>query len=827
MPLDSPYIPHGEFGQSSQAVEGEKSFDPEDVDRVIRYLNQVVDDTEHLMTEDLNYPSTVLLKAARALQPGVPIQEICQVAEATRAELQLGNDNSPYPEVRACVEAFDDPTIPAMTLRVGILGLVLVAAASVFNQFFQAREPELYLPMAAMQVIAFPLGILMAKIMPSRAFRFGQRSFTLNPGPFNIKEHALISIMLNTSGSPYATSMIAVLRLKRFYNNPILGSKLGFQLSLLLSTQLMGYALAGLTRSFLVYYREMIWWEIIPQVTILRVLHVKGSRSPVHGWKITPMKFFFVCTIASGIYFILPGVFFESLSNFNWTTWLAPDNVKLALITGTVSGLGINPFPTLDWNVMFDDPIIQPLWTITNTFIGTLCASAIICVIYFKNCLFTSYLPINSSVIFDRHGKRYNASRLLDAMGEFDQNAYKTYSPPFMSASQILYYACFFAAYPSVVIEALLHHRKFIFEGLSHYLTLWKNNFKSGSEQKSAVKPRYTNDIHYRLMQSYPQAPNSWFVLTGIVSITLAIFMNEFYDTELPIWGLALGLAIAILFVIPTGIIRAGADIPVHLNVLAELVGGYTFPGRPLSNMLFKTYTTLTVLQAHSFCADMKLAHYMKLPPRAVFVCQTMATVFSMCLSVAVLDWQIETFPDFCSSSQAQHLVCRNYSFFFSASIIYGAVGPERLFTQTGALYRYCLYGFLVGAVLPFIPWLATKQWPRSRWRYMKISAILHGARYYPGLSLAAITPTFALALFFQGYLKRWYLNWYEKYAIVAGSGIPAGIAIFGLVYVIAFKMNGQSYDWAGNTIYQAGCDGTVCTFMDIPEEGFGPPSWE
>ncbi|EGG12478.1 putative oligopeptide transporter [Melampsora larici-populina 98AG31] len=709
-----------------------------------------------IMTGDLNYPSGVLLKAARALQPDIPIQDICEIAEATRAELKRADDNSPYPEVRACVDASDDPTMPTMTFRVWIIGAASVAVTAVFNQFFQAREPELYLPATVMQVIAFPLGILMAKIIPTRSFHFGRRSFTLNPGPFNIKEHALITIMLNTSGTPYATSMIAVLRLKRFYNNPTLGSKLGFQISLLVSTQLMGYALAGVTRSFLVYYREMVWWEILPQISIIRALHVKSSRSPVHGWKITPMKFFFACTLKISPDFILPSVFFESLSYFNWTTWIAPDNVKLALITGTVSGLGMNPFPTLDWNIMFDDPIIQPLWTITNTYIGTLCASVIISVIYFKNWLFTSYLPINTSVVFDRHGKRYNASRLLDTMGGFDQNAYEAYSPPFMSASQTLYYAGYFAVYPTVVIESLLHHRKFISEGLSHYWALCKNNFKGDSEQKSAVKPRYVNDIHYRLMQSYPLAPNSWFVVIGVFSIALAIFMNEFYDTKLPIWGLVSSSGSDLT--ISNVTVRAGADIPVHLNVLAELVGGYIFPGRPLGNMLFKTYTTQTVMQAHSFAADMKLAHYMKLPPRAVFICQTVATVFSMLLAIAG--------------------TTRSHSILFAEKVLRSFMAPwdQRAYSlKLGHFIDIVSMGFSVAS----------------------LSLEIHeNTRYYPGLSLANVTPMFALALFFQGYLKRWYLSWYEKYAIVAGSGIPAGIAIFGLVYVIAFKLNGQTYDW-------------------------------
>ena len=46
-----------------------------------------------------------------------------------------------------------------------------------------------------------------------------------------------------------------------------------------------------------------------------------------------------------------PGYLFsDSLSDFNWITWINPNSKVLALITGGTNGLGLNPLPTLDWN---------------------------------------------------------------------------------------------------------------------------------------------------------------------------------------------------------------------------------------------------------------------------------------------------------------------------------------------------------------------------------------------------------------------------------------------------------------------------------------------
>lgn len=803
-------------------------IDPESVKRVIEYLREVIDETEDAMIDDPNYPSSVLLTAAKALKPGVPAEEIFEIAEATRAGLRQGEENSPYPEVRACVDAFDDPTLPVLTFRTWVIGLVLAILEAAVNQFFLVRLPGLALSVTISQVVAYPIGCLMAKVLPTRVFHLGSRSFSLNPGPFNIKEHVLITIMVNASSARcYAVQTISVLRNARFYNNPGLGNNVGFQLTYVLSTQLMGYSLAGLTRSFLVYYREMVWWDTLPQIIVLKALHGKDNRRPVGGWKISPMRLFFYCAIGYGIYFILPGVFFQALSFFNWTTWFAPNNVKLAIITGTVSGLGLNPIPTLDWNFMMRDPIVAPLWATINLFIGALIALVAICVIYFKNILFTAYLPINGNQVFDRTGRPYNVSRVLDEVGAFDRAKYEAYSPPFMTAARIVCYTGFFALHASVIVHTVLYYSKFAKRAIFHYMSSWRAPFgKVKNTTKSTIEESYRTDVHYRLMQAYPEVPMTWYLLVGIISMTLAVFMIECYQTHLAIWGLGLCILISVVFLIPLGILQGIVSINAPINVLSELVGGYAFAGRPLSNMIFKTYGTNTVMQALNLTSDMKLAHYMKVPQKAVFVAQLVATILASCVSPAVLDWQLLHFPDLCERDQPSHMVCPAEHVFYSASILYGAVGPSRLFTQDGALYQCCLYGFAGGVMLPFIPWLATKRWPRSSWRFVHAPVVISGCFFFFGANLAYITPTVLLGLFFQGYLKRRHIAWYEQYAMPLAAGLGAGTAVAGLIYFFAFQMNGNTYEWAGNTIYRSGCDGEGCTLLKVPEHGFGPDTW-
>jgi len=58
----------------------------------------------------------------------------------------------------------------------------------------------------------------------------------------------------------------------------------------------------------------------------------------------------------------------------------------------------------------------------------------------------------------------------------------------------------------------------------------------------------------------------------------------------------------------------------ISLNLLAQIIPGTLLPGQPLANMLFKAYSVQTLTESTSFVQDLKLGHYIKVPPRATFL---------------------------------------------------------------------------------------------------------------------------------------------------------------------------------------------------------------
>ncbi|KAJ8645518.1 hypothetical protein MRB53_007266 [Persea americana] len=183
------------------------------------------------------------------------------------------DDVSPIEEVRLTVTNWDDPSLPVWTFRMWFLGLISCALLSFLNQFFSYRTEPLMITQISVQVAALPIGHFMAAVLPKTTFRipgFGSRKMSFNPGPFNMKEHVLISIFANAgcafgSGSAYAVGIVNII--KAFY-----GRSISFLASwiLIVTTQVLGYGWAGMMRKYVVEPAHMWWPSTLVQVSLFR-----------------------------------------------------------------------------------------------------------------------------------------------------------------------------------------------------------------------------------------------------------------------------------------------------------------------------------------------------------------------------------------------------------------------------------------------------------------------------------------------------------------------------------------------------------------------------
>ena len=107
-----------------------------------------------------------------------------------------------------------------------------------------------------------------------------------------------------------------------------------YQVLLTLSTQILGYAFAGLTRRFLVRPPSMIWPGVLASTAMFTTMH-QSDNSKANGWAISRWKFFIYVWAGAFAWYFLPGLLMPALSYFDVITWFAPDNVVIANLVGT------------------------------------------------------------------------------------------------------------------------------------------------------------------------------------------------------------------------------------------------------------------------------------------------------------------------------------------------------------------------------------------------------------------------------------------------------------------------------------------------------------
>jgi OPT family oligopeptide transporter len=137
------------------------------------------------------------------------------------------------------------------------------------------------------------------------------------------------------------------------------------------------------------------------------------------------------------------------------------------------------------------------------------------------------------------------------------------------------------------------------------------------------------------------------------------------------------------------------------------------------------------MLQGVVYCQDLKLGQYMKIPPRTLFFGQLIASLWSCFVQVAVLYWSFGNIEGICTPEQSARFTCPNGRVFFNASIIWGLIGPQRIFSGDG-IYAKLQWFWLLGALLPVVFYGIARKFPKSPMRYLHAPVILGGISYIP-----------------------------------------------------------------------------------------------
>ncbi|WOO80324.1 Glutathione transporter 1 [Vanrija pseudolonga] len=495
------------------------------------------------------------------------IDEINEVTPDQAFKFNVDGDQSPFPEVAACVPVTDDPSTLVNTFRMWFLLTIFVILFAGVNQFFSMRYPSLTIGYVVAQLLVFPIGKAWGLWLPSWRIGFGRFSFNLNPGKFTVKEHATIVICISlTASTAYGMGALVSIWSPVYWNQGHWSTGFGFLF--LLTSQMLGFGLVGLARRWIVYPAALIWPQVLSSCVLFRALHEEKDTGSANGWTISRYRFFAYGTALSFAWFWLPDYLFTALSSFAFLTWIAPNNQKVNTIFGMNSGLGLLPI-SFDWTVITyaGQPLTTPFYITANCFAVVVIFYLFLSpILYYKNVWFSGYLPLLSSTTFDNTGKTYNVSKVLVHGGiDFNVTAYQEYSPMYISMSYSLSYALSFAAVTSVVVYTVLWNGKDIWARFK--------DSRAGGE-----------DVHKRLMNEYEDVPDWWYAVFTVIILGLGILTIRYWPTELPVWGFLLFcFGMCVILIIPEGLLEGTTNQRVFLNIITELIAGYIWPGKPIA----------------------------------------------------------------------------------------------------------------------------------------------------------------------------------------------------------------------------------------------------
>ncbi|KAK6133046.1 hypothetical protein DH2020_033201 [Rehmannia glutinosa] len=167
--------------------------------------------------------------------------------------------------------------------------------------------------------------------------------------------------------------------------------------------------------------------------------------------------------------------------------------------------------------------------------------------------------------------------------------------------------------------------------------------------------------------------------------------------------------------------------------------------------------------QALGFLSDFKLGHYMKIPPKSMFYVQSPWT-------------------------------CPGDTVFYNASIIWGVIGPLRMFASQG-VYGSLNWWFLAGVLGPIPFYLLARKYPEKKWIHLiNVPLILSSTSSMPPARAVNYIMWGIAGIYFNIYVFRVHKKWWASHAYVLAAALNAGIAFLGVF--IYFTL--QSKDIAG-----------------------------
>ncbi|KAF9241516.1 OPT oligopeptide transporter protein-domain-containing protein [Melanogaster broomeanus] len=673
------------------------------------------------------------------------------------------------------ISVSDDPSLNPWTFRAFFIGIGLSAFGGVLAQIYYFKPQTVLVSLMFLAVVSYILGIFMETFIPQR----GPLKW-LNPGPYNKKENAFAVIMASAAAnSALATEVLAVQRL--YYN---ITPSAGASIFLLFSSQFLGYGIGGMMRSILLYPSKMLYPTVLPLISMFDALYEGGQAAK------RKLRMFYMVFCAIFVWEIFPEWIFPLLTGFSIFCLANPNSAAFSRVFGGSNGnegLGLLSI-CFDWQYISGgvNPMAIPLKAQVSNFIGYILCMVVFVGVYYNNIWKAENFPFLSQLLYYENGTQYNQTLILNSNFEVDPTLLAEQGLPYYSSTWVINLLVTNLGLAATFTHLLLWN----FDDLR---SAWRwatperlkkswQNFNWKFWQNDGMREVDANedelDPHYREMLKYPDAPNSWYFVTFLISVVVALVVIYETKSTLPWWGFLIAVLLATVSILFFGALYAITGLGFIIQPFVQMIGGFLHPGMPMANMYF----------AQLLLRDLKIAQYAKLPPRAAFTAQVLGTLIGAVLNFIMMNSIIDNEREILLSIQGTNIWSgQQPQQYNSQAIAWGGLGHQ-LFSA-GQRYQWVPWAYVLGLFVPIPFWVAHRFWPKLHLDYLYTPVIAYFIGWLCVGINSSILSYFTVAFVSQWWLRTRYPGWFAKYNYIIGAALDGGTQV--MVFILSFAVQG------------------------------------
>lgn len=716
--------------------------------------------------------------------------------EENLQSIELDSDVLELPKVvRESVPLEDDPNIPVMTFRYFILSTIFIVPGAFLDTMNSYRTTSAVYSIFFVQIVSHWAGKWMAKTLPKKNVKVCGFEFNLNPGPWSIKETAMITITANSGATGnLATNAISLAELH--FNEKV---NAAIAILFMWAIVFIGYSYAAIAKCFVLYDPQFTWPQALMQTTLLQS-QARSDRDSKHGSM--QMKVFFYVLLAVTIWEFLPEFAFPLTSSLAILCWIAPYNKTVNFIGSGMGGMGVLNF-SLDWANITSSIMLYPYWIQVIQFLGFVLGAWIMIPLVKWGGVTSFKHGLMSNSLFLNNGTRYPTNELLTDDLTLNMTAYKYYGPVHLGAQRAWNMFFDYAAYISGIVWVVL----FGYDQMKNSLSVLRNTYTTENQNGgfTSIHLQYTDRLN-KLQSKYEEVPMFWYLILFIISFSTLMFIFLSGQMFLPWWCCIVALALGSIIVTPLSWLYALSNFQLAIGTFNELFYGYMVQNmksvHPVSAVVFGAISGSAWYRAQYHLLCMRLGFYIHLPPKAVFFSQIYGEIIGVPFNYIALRWVLDTKREYLDGTKEDPLhqwTGQTITSYHTNAINYVILGPKRLF------YHYPLlpYGFLLGAIAPVALYILHRKFPNSRLKFRLWNTTVFFSTlstFYGNLSTGYVSKFIGgTVTMYWAYNYRHSLWKSYNYILAAAFDTGYNFAVLLIFLLFSFRRTIRMPPWWGN----------------------------